>query len=451
MVGIAGLGLASASAATTSVSLTFDDGRQSQWAARSILASHGMHATFYVNSGVFGVDENDYRMPLSRIQDLGADGHEITGHSLTHAHLTTLSANQQRHEICDDRQNLLDLGFAPVVSFAYPFAEYNATTKSIVQECGYTTGRDVGGLACDFEGCEIAEPIPPVDAFATRTLPDVASTTTLSTMQSYVTEAENNGGGWIQFVFHSVCSGCDDDDGLSITPARLSAFLDWIQPRTANETFVRTVAEVMGAGPPTGFPHPKAATPTHVSLVPAYAACASPNRVHAEPLSHGSCSPPQQTSDYATAGTLDANGAAANQTGFARWTVTPGDVNLTVHMTDVRQAGTLGDYAGELRLQAVMRVTDRLNTPDPEGAGSATVQDSAFGPSIPCASTTSATTGADCSLSTTVNSLIPGVVVAGARSNWELGALGVYDGGADGDGDTQGDNTLYATQGVFVP
>ena len=38
--------------AATAVSLTFDDGRQTQYAARAPLSAHGMHGTFYVNSGV---------------------------------------------------------------------------------------------------------------------------------------------------------------------------------------------------------------------------------------------------------------------------------------------------------------------------------------------------------------------------------------------------------------
>ena len=31
------------------------------------------------------------------------------------------------------------------------------------------------------------------------------------------------------------------------------------------------------------------------------------------------------------------------------------------------------------------------------------------------------------------------------------GQVQVYDGGADGDADTPGDNTLFLSQGVFVP
>ena len=39
----------------------------------------------------------------------------------------------------------------------------------------------------------------------------------------------------------------------------------------------------------------------------------------------------------------------------------------------------------------------------------------------------------------------------GQRAVWELGQVQVYDGGADGDADTTGDNTLFAVQGTFTP
>jgi hypothetical protein len=42
-------------------------------------------------------------------------------------------------------------------------------------------------------------------------------------------------------------------------------------------------------------------------------------------------------------------------------------------------------------------------------------------------------------------------VLAGKREVWELQAVRIYDGGADGDGDTTADNTVFARPGVFVP
>ena len=63
---------------------------------------------------------------------------------------------------------------------------------------------------------------------------------------------------------------------------------------------------------------PKGATPIHVSLVPAFEACGSPNRQHGPPLAFPSCSPPVQSSANVTVGTPDADGSAANSIGSVR-------------------------------------------------------------------------------------------------------------------------------------
>jgi hypothetical protein len=55
--------------------------------------------------------------------------------------------------------------------------------------------------------------------------------------------AEQNGGGWVQLVFHHLCDQCD---AYSITPANFGALLDWLQPRAAAGTTVMTTAEVIG-------------------------------------------------------------------------------------------------------------------------------------------------------------------------------------------------------------
>ena len=68
------------------------------------------------------------------------------------------------------------------------------------------------------------------------------------------------------------------------------------------------VAQVANAA----HPRPKGATPIAASMVPAYNACAAPNRTHGPPLAFPSCNPPVQSSTAITVGSPDANGAAAN-------------------------------------------------------------------------------------------------------------------------------------------
>ena len=45
----------------------------------------------------------------------------------------------------------------------------------------------------------------------------------------------------------------------------------------------------------------------------------------------------------------------------------------------------------------------------------------------------------------------PGAAPEGRRAIWQLGRVAVYDGGSDGDADTPAGDTLFATQGVFIP
>jgi TolB protein len=202
--------------------------------------------------------------------------------------------------------------------------------------------------------------------------------------------------------------------------------------------------------PINSYPRPKAATPIEATLVPAYTECTTPNRIHGPPLAYDSCSPPAQASDELTLGTPDANGKPVKGSGLVRYGVLSGDVRIVVELDDVYD-GALSDYGGELRLRTALRITDKLNTPHPGGPGAATVSDSAFGATVPCAATADPNTGAVCDLVTSVNVLVPGTVIPGRRAVWELGEMQVYDGGPDGDTETVDDNSVFMRQGLFVP
>jgi peptidoglycan/xylan/chitin deacetylase (PgdA/CDA1 family) len=217
-------------AGQTVVSITFDDGYADQYTARTILSSHGMHATFYVNSGFAGTAPY---ATWAQLKDLYADGNEIGGHSLDHKSLKSLKGIPLRHEVCDDRVALFNQGFQPT-SFAYPFGNYNSNTIQALKDCGYNSGRGVSGGP---------ETIPPLDAYALRPFPSVKGSTSLATIEGWITQTEKAGGGWVQLVFHHVCAGCDV---YSISPANLTALLDWLQPRAASGTVVKTINDVIG-------------------------------------------------------------------------------------------------------------------------------------------------------------------------------------------------------------
>lgn len=229
--------LVASARATTFVTLGFDDNTADQKIALALLNARGLKATFYVNTGFVGT--SGFYMNQADLNAVAAAGHEVAGHSLTHRDLTTLSAAQLAGDVCGDRARLVEWGFAPV-SFAYPYGTYNAAVQNAVRDCGYRNARSVGELQC--AGCPAAESVPPGDAYGIRSLPLVLRETSLARLQQQVMAAENSGSGWVSFIFHRVCDGCGTD---SITQADLTAFLDWLRPREARETFVRTTAQVM--------------------------------------------------------------------------------------------------------------------------------------------------------------------------------------------------------------
>ncbi len=257
-------------ATNTVVSLTFDDGSASQYSTLSMLPARGMNGTYYINSGLVG--SSGYYMTWSQLHDLYNAGNEIGGHTVDHKNLTQLSTADATAEVCNDRTNLINNGFSPVTSFAYPYAASNTSVEQIVQGCGYSSGRTVGNInsitVCT--DCPYAETIPPRDPYYLRTPEGATSSTTLSDLETYVTNAETHGGGWVILVFHGICdNSCTSTNSLS--PSIFTAFLDWLQPRSANGTVVRTVGQVMNGTTPPG---PDTTPPTTTISCDA-AACSS--------------------------------------------------------------------------------------------------------------------------------------------------------------------------------
>jgi FG-GAP-like repeat/FG-GAP repeat len=220
------------------------------------------------------------------------------------------------------------------------------------------------------------------------------------------------------------------------------------------------VSILLGVPQFTGYPRPKGASPLRVSLVPAYSQCTAPNRTHGSPLAFPSCASPSQTSGYLTVGTPDSNGKGANAIGYVRFAVVVGnlstpsdeaDVRLKISFSDVRRKSDLSDYSGEVELRTDLRITDKENAPNPGGPGPGTVQDTTLTAPVFCTPTSSATIGSTCALQTTVDALYPGTLKEGKRAIWQLDQVRVFDGGSDDLASTTGDNTPFATQGVFVP
>ena len=248
VAGIAALSLVGApvalAAAPTVVSLTFDDSLATQTVVPSMLAAHSMQGTFFVNSGHIGTPGF---LSWGQVASVAAAGNEIAGHTVDHFDLEA-STTDVHYQVCEDRARLLKHGFS-VSDFAYPYGSgwRDDTVRSVIAGCGYNSARGAWGLigpSCQPPNCwDYAESIPPQDAFAVRTADNPQQNTPLSTIESYVTNAQNNGGGWVILVFHAICDGCQQ---YSTPQPELQAFLDWLQLQSGQGTTVRTLADVIG-------------------------------------------------------------------------------------------------------------------------------------------------------------------------------------------------------------
>lgn len=257
-------------ATVTAVSLTFDDGDESQYslAFQRGLQPSGMHGTFYIVTG--NTDVNSGAMTWSELASLYSDGSDVGGHTVDHIDLTSSSYTlaEKSAEVCDNFQALTDHGLNPA-SFAYPYGAYDATAEQIVQSCGFSSARITGGIDRNGVGAGpvYAETIPPQDPYAVRTVYNGGGSAplTLSYLENSVTAAAQNGGGWVPFVFHEICSQVYDPANYSYcatswAPLELDTFktfLGWLQnagqPGGAPAgTVVQTVRGVITGPPPPG-------------------------------------------------------------------------------------------------------------------------------------------------------------------------------------------------------
>jgi peptidoglycan/xylan/chitin deacetylase (PgdA/CDA1 family) len=102
------------------VILSFDDNRIGDFTyAKSILDKYGFKATFFI---ICGKTSDRGAMNWQDIAAMQKDGMDIESHTMTHAHLNTLSQSQLDFEIGGSKQCLASHGYNSTI-FAYPYNE----------------------------------------------------------------------------------------------------------------------------------------------------------------------------------------------------------------------------------------------------------------------------------------------------------------------------------------
>ncbi len=196
------------------VTLTFDDGLLSQYQnALPILTAAGFKAGFYIITGQPGSGD-PASMTWAQVKDVATKGHEVGGHTRTHAALTTLAAAALQSEVTGSYTDLVAQGITPK-TFLYPYGDVNAAVKAAVSAAGYKIAR---GSYFGMNG-------PFVDHY---NLYDIRldKTSDLATIKKYVDQAVQDKR-WLVLELHDVVASGGDD--FAITPAFFQSLVTYLK------------------------------------------------------------------------------------------------------------------------------------------------------------------------------------------------------------------------------
>jgi peptidoglycan/xylan/chitin deacetylase (PgdA/CDA1 family) len=124
------------------VIITFDDGWTSNYyKALPIMQTNNQQGTVFIITGEVagGTGRQGFEyMNMSQLNALYSAGWDLSSHTVTHPHLTTLTTSQLNTELSNSKNWLNSSGFTRASMFlAYPYGEYSDTVISAVKANGY--------------------------------------------------------------------------------------------------------------------------------------------------------------------------------------------------------------------------------------------------------------------------------------------------------------------------
>jgi peptidoglycan/xylan/chitin deacetylase (PgdA/CDA1 family) len=126
--------------AEAAVSLTFDDGSADHWSrGLPLWKEYGFHVTLGIMANKFiGKPER-----IAQLQEAFDAGHELANHTSTHPDITTVPLETAIADIDTCQQLLLDnvQGLDRVLTFVYPYEQFDSLTIAMLQEQGFLFAR----------------------------------------------------------------------------------------------------------------------------------------------------------------------------------------------------------------------------------------------------------------------------------------------------------------------
>jgi peptidoglycan/xylan/chitin deacetylase (PgdA/CDA1 family) len=119
--------------------LTFDDGYGGHYEyAYPLLKKYGYPAVFAIHTSSVGVNANRTHVTWQQLRTMASDPLiTISSHSKTHPALTKISDKQLKSEVMESKQILEAQLNQPIIYFTYPYGNYDARVKKIVEQAGY--------------------------------------------------------------------------------------------------------------------------------------------------------------------------------------------------------------------------------------------------------------------------------------------------------------------------
>jgi peptidoglycan/xylan/chitin deacetylase (PgdA/CDA1 family) len=213
------------------VSLTFDDSTSDQYVnVRPLLNQYGVKGTYFIITSTIGQSSNS--MSAAQIKTLYAEGNEIGAHTVTHPHMTTLSATDLTSQLQDSQTTLQNLLGVPILDYAAPYGETNATVDVQVKKY-YQSQRLVTA------GANTKANFQPYALHG----PAVGTTTSAATVQGWIDQAIASKG-WLVILMHHVSPTLASGNN-STTNAILNSTLSYLQTKqVAVETVQQALTEV---------------------------------------------------------------------------------------------------------------------------------------------------------------------------------------------------------------
>lgn len=192
-----------------------------------VLDSKGVKGTFAIISGWMG--DTGY-MTATRVKELYEAGHDIAGHTETHAHFFNITEAQIEQEVYNCKHQLLKIGIDADM-FVIPYGERSEPADAIIRK--YFKNDFITGPDADVTN-GIAPNLPPLDPFYIKRTSFDAQANGVSkiTILKQAVDSVVASGGWLNFAIHpqyAEYSATSNPSGYAARRAELGELIDYIQ------------------------------------------------------------------------------------------------------------------------------------------------------------------------------------------------------------------------------